>query len=107
MRINAHGLGKAGEAQVGAYYRLGKNRYTFSLPGGTRDFVDPVHRLIIESKNVRYLADTPQIRNYIALAEDLRYTLVIAVRKGEGTTIAPRLLELERGGHIEIRRIID
>jgi len=93
--------GKAGEAA--AY--LNQIRETYTINGRTRilDNIDKAGN-IYESKNVAYLADTRQIKDFVAFAKQMSVNAYLTVR--DTTKISAPLQQKIQNGEIKVLTFI-
>lgn len=87
-------IGQAGEiaggttgARIGIKSVLNPGRWRFP------DKIDKVAKTITETKNVAYQHFSRQLRDYVLIAKDQGYQLILQVRKGDGTKISGPLQE--------------
>jgi hypothetical protein len=109
---NAEGLicktiGEAGELAAGT---LGRKKGVASVlrPGTLRfpDKIDDTAKIIYETKNVAYQHLSTQLRDYVKIAEDMGYQLVLNIRKGTNTKVSSPLQQLFDQGIIIPNRIL-
>jgi hypothetical protein len=99
--------GKAGEIaggttgpRIGLKSILNPGRWRFP------DKVDKVAKTITETKNRAYQYNSTQLWDYLEIARDGGYQLILQVRKGDGTKIARPLQDLIDDGAIILQKIL-
>ena len=102
LRLNAE-LGRLGEEAVGIPANAPKPSIKIPESGVTRYPDRLTQETIEEVKNVKYLAFTQQLRDYLAHAQNNDLTFILHARPD--TTYSGLLRQLIDAGHIELRYI--